>query len=195
MEPNKPLWTRQPGESIQAFEAARAYFELGVIRSLAAVGQKLGKSKVLMERWSRRWDWVNRAVTFDRRQDQKRQERLLRLQREQDLRWLEIDEKLRQDKYDMAMKHLAKQDKMLDFPLATITTETLEENGTVVRRTTVRPGKWSFDTASRMAERAFKWAHAAIRNQGTIRDKDSALRDVDFNIIPFEETGKPEPTT
>lgn len=58
-------WERQAGESAQAFEAKRKYLEMGVSRSNAKVGQELGKSKDLMDRWSRRWDWVNTAQDWD----------------------------------------------------------------------------------------------------------------------------------
>lgn len=34
-------------------------------RSLAEVGRKLGKSKALIERWSAKWRWVDRARDFD----------------------------------------------------------------------------------------------------------------------------------
>jgi hypothetical protein len=53
---------RLPRESVKAFTAFRAYLEMGPERSLATVAAKLGKSKVLMERWSRRHDWVGRVA-------------------------------------------------------------------------------------------------------------------------------------
>ena len=52
---------RQPRESARAFEAFSCYLKLGPQRSLAAVGQQLGKSKVVMERWSSKFDWVSRV--------------------------------------------------------------------------------------------------------------------------------------
>ena len=45
-------------ESNKAFAAFWGYLELGPERSLANVTSKLGKSKVLMERWSRKYDWA-----------------------------------------------------------------------------------------------------------------------------------------
>jgi hypothetical protein len=54
-----------PKESPQALEAWTAYCNMGADRSLVAVGQKLGKSKALMERWSKRHDWVVRSITHD----------------------------------------------------------------------------------------------------------------------------------
>lgn len=53
---------RLPRESVKAFTAFQAYLDLGPQRSLAAVAARLGKSKVLMERWSRRYDWSGRVA-------------------------------------------------------------------------------------------------------------------------------------
>jgi len=58
-------WERQPQESAPAFAAFDTYRSLGPERSLARVGQTLGKSTDLMERWSTRWGWVARAAAWD----------------------------------------------------------------------------------------------------------------------------------
>ena len=53
---------RQPRETSKAFAAFSAYLGMGPERSLAAVGAKLGKSKVMMEKWSRKYDWPARVA-------------------------------------------------------------------------------------------------------------------------------------
>lgn len=58
-------WERQEGESIKAFEAFTVYLEMGDERSLRAVGQRLGKSRALIERWSRTYQWVERVASYD----------------------------------------------------------------------------------------------------------------------------------
>ena len=63
-EERKP-WERLPEESTEAFEAFREYRDMGTERSLAKVGEKLGKSTALMERWSARHDWVKRVTAWD----------------------------------------------------------------------------------------------------------------------------------
>ena len=55
---------QQPKESDKAFAAFKTYLELGPERSLAMVGQKLGKSKVLMEKWSAKFDWPARVQAY-----------------------------------------------------------------------------------------------------------------------------------
>jgi hypothetical protein len=52
---------QQRKESHKAFAAFRAYLELGAERSLALVAEKLGKSKTMMEKWSRKFDWPARV--------------------------------------------------------------------------------------------------------------------------------------
>src|SRR5262249_27838418 len=73
VEPGRPVrasvYERQPGESRQALAAFIAYRDLGPARSLAKVGQKLGKSTTLMERWSARWRWTARAAAWDEELD------------------------------------------------------------------------------------------------------------------------------
>ncbi|MBI5385074.1 MAG: hypothetical protein HZA90_10350 [Verrucomicrobia bacterium] len=66
MNTEKP-YERQANESAKAFEAFTTYANQGATRSLVAVGQALGKSGSLIERWSRRYQWVERAWTYDAR--------------------------------------------------------------------------------------------------------------------------------
>ena len=51
---------QQPRESNKAFAAFKTYLELGAERSLVITAEKLGKSKRMMEKWSRRHDWAAR---------------------------------------------------------------------------------------------------------------------------------------
>ena len=55
---------RQAKESEKAFAAFSIYLSQGQERSLAKVAAKLGRSKVMMEKWSRRWDWQGRLVAY-----------------------------------------------------------------------------------------------------------------------------------
>ncbi len=55
------MFERQERESAKAFAAFKTYLELGPERSLAVVADKLGKSKTMIERWSRRFDWPARV--------------------------------------------------------------------------------------------------------------------------------------
>ena len=67
-------WEKQDGESTQAFEAFSEYRDMGPKRSHAKVSAKLGKSTALLNRWSRRWKWVERVSAWDRELDKKNRE-------------------------------------------------------------------------------------------------------------------------
>ena len=56
---------RQPDERSAAYDARVAYVTAGPGRSLASVGRTLGKSTVLMERWSTKYGWVAAARQYD----------------------------------------------------------------------------------------------------------------------------------
>lgn len=63
-------WERQQGESDKAYEAFVVYRDMGSERSLRAVGQALGKSKALMERWSSKWNWPERVRQYENNLEQ-----------------------------------------------------------------------------------------------------------------------------
>lgn len=63
--PRQDPWERLPAESDPAWEAFKAYRDLGVKRSTAKVAKQLSKSVTLMNRWSGTHRWVQRAQTYD----------------------------------------------------------------------------------------------------------------------------------
>ncbi len=67
-------WSRREGESSRAFAAFEVYRDLGVERSLVKVGQTLGKSRALVERWSAQHDWVDRVAALEARDEMLRRE-------------------------------------------------------------------------------------------------------------------------
>ena len=52
------------GESDRAFEAFRAYLELGPRRRFVAVGRKVGASLRTVQRWASDFDWRGRIKTY-----------------------------------------------------------------------------------------------------------------------------------
>lgn len=63
------LWDRQDGESSKAYEAFCTYRDLGPNRSIAKAGQTMGKNKVTLEQWSRKFNWVKRVAAWEVEQD------------------------------------------------------------------------------------------------------------------------------
>jgi hypothetical protein len=58
-----PAFSPARGESDRAFEAFRAYLELGPKRRFAAVGRKVGASLRTVQRWANDFDWRGRIKT------------------------------------------------------------------------------------------------------------------------------------
>lgn len=58
-------WTRREDETTPAYEAFRAYLNMGGSRSTANVARELGKTKTVMDRWSSMHAWVERARAYD----------------------------------------------------------------------------------------------------------------------------------
>ena len=61
----RQVWEQLPGESPKAFNAFRIYRDLMEKRTLAKVAETLGCSSTNVERWARRWTWVQRCYEFD----------------------------------------------------------------------------------------------------------------------------------
>jgi hypothetical protein len=95
-------WERQAGEGAQAFAAAEAYFVLGADRSLARVGQKRGKSRSLLERWSQEWRWVERAEAYDRRMARVAQRARERALVEETEKWARRRDEIREREWRIA---------------------------------------------------------------------------------------------
>ena len=81
-----------PKESAKAFAAFRAYLDMGPERSLASVGAKLGKSKVMMEKWSRKYDWSGRVAAHAGYLAQLERETIESLAREKAIEWHKVHE-------------------------------------------------------------------------------------------------------
>lgn len=61
-------YEQQPKETDVAFAAFKTYRDMEE-RTLAKTGKALGKSAPLMEGWSSRWRWGERATAWDRERD------------------------------------------------------------------------------------------------------------------------------
>lgn len=74
---DKP-WERQKGEGEKAYEAFVLYRDMGPKRSIRAVGQELGKSRALIERWSSQWDWQERVRAYENELDKEARAKALK---------------------------------------------------------------------------------------------------------------------
>jgi len=67
-------WGQRANESDPAYEAFKVYRNAGAQRSLRKAAREVGKSRSLIERWSRRHEWQNRIATWDLEQQDLRKE-------------------------------------------------------------------------------------------------------------------------
>ena len=83
-------WERMEGESAKAFEAFRIYRDMGPERNLRAVGERLGKSRAIIERWSSSNQWVERVRAYDNDLERAAHQEALKSVREMQKRHISI---------------------------------------------------------------------------------------------------------
>lgn len=197
MPDDRRPWERQPGESARPFAAASEYILAGPQRSLAKVGQKLGKSVVLLERWSSRHDWVNRASAYDDHLAEVERAEQRRLAEEKAKVWADREEALRERRWTLSQEMLGKAELMirtpivrkevqgdiicescgwkgstkgLEFPDCPICGSTRIQGGNKV---SLVPAKWNFNTARLLVAEASRLADTALTNGGKEGDEAS----------------------
>jgi len=98
---------QQPRESGKAFEAFTVYLNMGPERSLAAVGQRLGKSKALLERWSAKYEWPARVQAQGAYLATVEREATEALARGKAAEWLKRQQEVREREWEMHEKCIA----------------------------------------------------------------------------------------
>ncbi len=139
---------RLPNESEPAYQAYRMFVEAGIGRSAREVGRRLGKDWSLISRWSSGHRWLERARAFDARLQHvahKAEEEMIIASAG---RWAKRMEETREEAFQVAEELIAKARAMLKFPIS--------ESTSVDGKTVVKPGRWSFADAARMADTAAK---------------------------------------
>jgi hypothetical protein len=92
-------------ESDKAFAAFSMYLSLGPERSLAKAAAKLGRSKVLLEKWSSKFDWPARVVAYNSHMALVEREAAEAMTREKGVDWAKRYQELReaewQERWDL----------------------------------------------------------------------------------------------
>ena len=134
-------------------------------RSLREVARQSGKSEKLIQRWSTKFRWIERAAAWDKRQarifaaeyEQKRREQAV-----SDARKVrELNERLYQD----AVKLLDKVEQMLAFPLIE---KVLETDASGRPTVILKPAGWTFNTMMELmvlADRVFRHVFKSVGEQ------------------------------
>ena len=175
-QPPTPEWDRRPRESARPFEAARVYFEMGPARSLTAVAKRLQKQVRLIERWSARWGWVQRAVAYDDHMANKVQEEIEKEAQADAAKWSRRAEEDRESDYQRAHKIEAKVDKMLEFPLSVI----IREDG----KTIIKPAPgWKLANIPRLLATA-----SDLKKRARSKSSEGPVEELvkqEFKIVPY----------
>ena len=176
-------WERQEGETSRAYEAFSAYRDLGSARSLAKVGQLLGKSTGLMERWSAAHAWVDRVAALEARDEIVRREAVEEYlasqaedHAEREGRIAEILLTVREEAAKQALS-------MVRWPLSEQRILQEDEDGNEIT-VIVMPARWSKNTAIGLA----RLAAGAVPGLAPVReDSDEADAGWDLSALSVEE--------
>jgi hypothetical protein len=112
---------QQPKESDKAFAAFSMYLSLGPQRSLSVTAEKLGKSKRMMEKWSKRFGWPTRVQAHGAHMALVEREAAEALARAKGVDWVKRQEEHREQEWRVrcelmeaaqgALKRLTKSDR------------------------------------------------------------------------------------
>ncbi len=105
---------QQRRESSKAFAAFKIYLELGAQRSLATVAQQQGKSKTMIERWSRRFDWPARVKAHASHLAAVERQAIEGLAHEKAIEWDKVHEAVKIAEWQRHKKLIALADEMLE---------------------------------------------------------------------------------
>ena len=158
-------WERQPKESEEAYAAFLAYRDMGVKRTVAAIGKGDGKRTGFQRRcegWSAKWRWVDRAREWDNRVQGTRDKVTLAEQAKWERRRL----RMLDNNWRNARRLQALIRKMSEFPIE----QDVTEDGAEIRM--VAPAKWTFDTLAKLVKTAAE-VEAATINEALPRGDDA----------------------
>lgn len=157
---------QQRRESNKAFAAFKTYLELGPERSLSIAGEKLGKSKRMMEKWSRKFDWPARVQAHTAHLAEMERVAIQGVALEKAVEWHQKYESVRREAWMEAEKTIA---------MVREARKRWEETGRV-------PG---FEGMARMLELAFKLKQFAAGMPSEVKEVNTNIHakiDVDWEI-------------
>jgi transposase-like protein len=132
--------TRMKAETYKAYEAFRKFLEMGHQRTLRSAASTLNKSPSLLYRWSRRFSWQERLLTYADEQTaciaQAEAQAALEGARLRQQRRDQIEEQM----WEAAQALYAKVVEMLKFPVVEKRVIHGPKGDTII----IKPGKWSW---------------------------------------------------
>jgi transposase len=108
------IFEQQPRESNKAFAAFNLYLSLGAERSTREVGEKLGKSEGLIERWAAKFDWRSRVAAHAAHLAVVEREAIEAAARSKAAEWEKREQQLRETEWTMHERAIAAAKRGLD---------------------------------------------------------------------------------
>jgi hypothetical protein len=105
---------QQPRESSKAFAAFQVYLGMGPQRSLAAVGQQLGKSRIVIERWSAKFGWVSRVQAHAAHLAEVERKAIEARAIDKSVEWSKVQESVRREAWRKAEKLIELADRFIE---------------------------------------------------------------------------------
>jgi len=105
---------QQPRESDKAFAAFKAYLDMGAERSVREVGERLGKSEGLIERWSAKFEWRSRVAAHAAHLAIVEREAIETVARGKAAEWEQRETQLRETEWAMHERAIAAAEKALN---------------------------------------------------------------------------------
>jgi hypothetical protein len=152
-------WLPQVDEPVLDYYRFKFYLDMGVERTLSRVASEMRVGIVTIKHIAKDREWDRRVMSYEKH--------LLEIEFEgrdstasaDGADWEKRRSAIREGAFLLSNKLLSKAEKMLDFPLETITESEVEqegeEGGTQIIKTTVRmPAKWTFRDAAAIIQTA-----------------------------------------
>jgi hypothetical protein len=149
-------------EGAVAYEAFQNYFTTAPgARSLRQVAATVRKSETLIERWSSRFDWVERTKAWDYRQTVLRNADIEKQNEQQHTTWATREQELREQKFQIGQQLVSRAKRMLEHPL-TIRTVT-KSDGSGQQNITINPVRWTHDSTLRTIQTGIALTEESIK--------------------------------
>lgn len=87
-------WDRQKGESEKAYEAFSIYRDMCEERTVSAVVKKLEKSRTLIDRWKKNYQWEERVRLYDNWLEKKARQKIVKNRQDMIDRHIQIAQNL-----------------------------------------------------------------------------------------------------
>jgi len=142
-------------ESSKAYAAYKAYAKLGSERTIAKAAKKVGKCARLLERWSSRFRWVERASKWDDYVAKAEAKAIGEQAQKIVAEWAERDQAMREAILKMAQRLRERAKVMMAYPLITASND-----GKMI----MNPAAWNLGYAPELAEAASDCEAMALRS-------------------------------